>query len=258
MPSDLDIDEAISAVMCALTERITAGEAHELLEAVPPTVRAFFEVCVIHREGRPTTKLDRAEFLERVAEHLGVTPAHAELASEAVFAAIRSELPDEIARNVAQQLPRGLAQLWLAPPRFDAPAEATIAEDEARRSVESHIAAEVALPFDVTSAEAFAAVMCALSQRLSGGEARELLLGLPVPLRRLVDRCMAHRPEPSATFGKDELVRRVTEHVRMTPSEAEALVRATFAGVKRVLPEKVVHDVESQLPFDVRELWEQA
>src|SRR5687767_12208699 len=91
LPATLAADDAIAAVMCTLTSRITAGEAHELLEALPRTVRSFFEICVIHREGLPTLKLDRAEFLDRVAEHLGVTPAHAELVCAVVFDAIRSE-----------------------------------------------------------------------------------------------------------------------------------------------------------------------
>jgi uncharacterized protein (DUF2267 family) len=111
---------------------------------------------------------------------------------------------------------------------------------------------------DVTAADAFTAVMCVFSRRLSGGEARDLLLSRPQSLRRLVDRCMVHRPEPCDVFDRDELLREVARHLHVDAARAAALVRATFAGVKRPIPTKAVHDVSSQLPMDLRELWDEA
>lgn len=258
LPPELGVDDAVAAVMCSLTERLTAGEAHDLLEALPKGVRPFFERCVVHREGKPVEKLDHAEFLDRVAEHLGVTPAHAELVCQAVFEAIRAELPDEVIAHVAQQLPRGLKQLWLGEAPPSVPTPALLTDEEARRAIEEHIAWAVDLPPDVTAADAFAAVMCVFSRRLSGGEARDLLLSLPSSLRGLVDRCMVHRPEPCIVFGRDELLHEVARHLHVDASRARALVHATFAGLKRLIPTKAVHDVSSQLPVDLRELWDEA
>jgi uncharacterized protein (DUF2267 family) len=136
---ELSVDDAIAAVMCLLTERLTAGEAHDLLEALPKEVRPFFERCVVHREGEPVRKLDHAEFLDRVAEHLAVTPAHAERICHAVFEAIRAELSDEVVANVGQQLPRGLKQLWLGEPPPSAPVPGPLSDEEVRRAVEEHI-----------------------------------------------------------------------------------------------------------------------
>jgi uncharacterized protein (DUF2267 family) len=258
LPPELSADDAIAAVMCLLTERLTAGEAHDLLEAVPKGVRPFFERCVVHREGKPVRKLDHAEFLDRVAKHLGVTPAHAERICQTVFEAIRAELSDEVVANVGQQLPRGLKQLWLGEPPPSVPVPAPLSDEEARRAVEEHIDWAVDLPPDVTAADAFTAVMCVFSRRLSGGEARDLLLSLPQSLRGLVDRCMVHRPEPCDVFDRDELLREVARHLHVDAARAGALVRATFAGIKRLIPTKAVHDVSSQLPVDLRELWDES
>jgi len=259
LPADLAPDDAIAAVMCALVDRLTAGETHHLFEALPGSLRSLFATCVRHRIGQPTTKLDHVDFLERVAEHLAVTPAHAEIICEAVFDSVRNELPDKLVGNIAHQLPRGLQELWLSGRRIEAmPVEATLSAEEARRAVEEEIAERTRLPEGVTSCDAFSAVMCTLAQRVSGGEARELLLGLPATMRGLVERCARHRSEESDVFGREELLRRVAIHLRTEPAGAEPIVCAVFGAVKRVLPGKATFDIGSQLPVDLRELWEGA
>lgn len=256
LPPDLSVEDAAGAVMGTLAERLTAGEARKLLDAMPPSLRVMVEPFVLDREGRPTTKLDRAAFIARVGERLGVIPAHAEIICEAVFQAVRRELPQEAVVHVARELPRGVAQLWLAVAPVEPIAEATLAADDARRLVVEEIESAVKLPRGIDGEDAFSAVMCAFSERLSGGEARDLLLGLPDSLRPLVDTCMLHRSEVGAVFGRDELLRRVEDHLHVDASRAEATVRAGLSAVKRVLPEKAVLDVASQLPADLLELWE--
>jgi uncharacterized protein (DUF2267 family) len=259
LPADLVADDAIAAVMCTLMDRLTAGEAHHVIDALPVSMRPLFAACVRHRIGQPTLKLDHVEFLRRVAEHLGVTPAHAELVCEVVFEAVRSELSDKLVDDVAHQLPRGLQELWLAGPRVEPPAEeAILSSDDARLAVEEEIERSVALPPGVTSAAAFSAVMCALAARISGGETRELAFGLPMTLRGLVDRCTRHRAEEGEVFGHEELLRRVATHLLLEPSDAEPITRAVFRATKRVLPERVTVDIASQLPVDLRALWEGA
>ncbi|MBX3207749.1 MAG: DUF2267 domain-containing protein [Labilithrix sp.] len=257
LPRELAAEDAITAVMCALMDRLTAGEAHYLIEAMPASMRPFFATCVRHRAGQPTMRIDHVEFLERVAEHLGVTPAHAELVCEVVFDAVRSELPDKLVDDVAHQLPRGLQQLWLAGPRIEPlPEEATLSSQDARLAIEEEIERSVALPAGIGSMEAFSAVMCALVARVSGGEARELAAGLPVTLRGLVERDAKDRAEEPEVFECDELLRRVATHLSLDPAEVEPIVRAVFGAVRRVLPEKATSDVASQLPVSLRELWE--
>ncbi len=99
------------------------------------------------------------------------------------------------------------------------------------------------------------AVMCTFSRRLSGGEARNLLLALPNTLRPLVGACMLHRTETAARFDEREFVGELAEHPQTTPELATRLAPAVFAAVKRWLPEKDVEDAAGQLPTDLRSLW---
>jgi uncharacterized protein (DUF2267 family)/quercetin dioxygenase-like cupin family protein len=253
LPRHIPAAEAISAVMCTLTERLTAGEAHELLEALPRSVRPLFARCNGHRGRRPVAKLDRAEFLDRVARHLAVTPAHAELVCAAVFEAVSAELPPKLADDVAHQLPRDLQDLWLSP-QPDALASPVLTQDDAREVLEE-INTRIELPAGASPADAFTAVMCALCDRLSGGEARDVLLGLPASVRPLVEQCVVHRGETAAVFDRRQLLRRIGSHLGIDDDHAADLARAVFGAVKRVLPEKEVHDVTSQLPADLVELW---
>ncbi len=259
LPPSVSPDDAIAAVMCTLVDRLTAGEAHYLFEALPASTRSLFATCIRHRAGQPTMRLDDVAFLARVAEHLGVTPAHAEIICGAVFDAVRDELPDKLVSDIAHQLPRGLQELWLAGGRVEeAPAEASLSAEDARRAIEEQIATSTPLPDGVTSSDAFSAVMCTVAQRLSGGEARELLLGLPTTMRGLVDRCAVHRAEESEVFGLEELLRRVAEHLHIEPARAQPIVVAVFSSAKRALPAKATFDIGSQLPVELRDLWARA
>lgn len=114
------------------------------------------------------------------------------------------------------------------------------------------------LPAGVSGAQALSAVLCVLVQRLSGGEARDLVEALPAGLRPLVEPCARHRGEEGERFDRAEFLRRVAAHLHVTVAQAEAIARGVFAAVQRTLPAKKVHDVASQLPRDLEELWASA
>lgn len=258
LPASLTVEAAVAAVMCVLVERLTAGEAHQLLEGVPQALRPMFQMCVVHRMGRPVLALDRAELLARVADHLDVTPAHAEIVTSAVFDAVRAELPPELAHDVASQLPRGVKELWLSRPILAPDLDTTIRAEQQRREVEAEIERRAPLPPNVTAAKAFGAVMCALTRRLSGGEAKDVLLGLPADLRELVEGCVIHRGERPAMFDRDELLRDVREHLSIGGADAERIVSAVLRAAKRVLPQTTTVAVTSQLPSDLAGMWSSA
>jgi uncharacterized protein (DUF2267 family) len=105
------------------------------------------------------------------------------------------------------------------------------------------------------AAEAASAVLCALEQRLSGGEARDLDEELPWALRDLVRRCQQHpRARPQGT-GRDEFVARVAGELELEPLQAERVVRDVFSAVRDLLSEQESSDVAGQLPADLRALW---
>lgn len=245
---------AATAVLGTLIERLTPGEAHELFASTPASLQPLIELCIARREARGTERLERAAFLDRVARELGVTPAHAETISAVVFASVRAELPLELLDDVAHQLPRSLQHLWQFPEVSSANGR-VVTQDDAR-DVLDEIARRVELPSGATASDAFSGVMCALCDRLSGGEARDVWLALPGTMRPLVERCVLHRGEPADVFDREQLFERVATHLRTDVAHAEEITRAVFAAVKRLLPEREVDDVASQLPRDLVVLWE--
>jgi uncharacterized protein (DUF2267 family) len=258
LPAELTVEAAVAAVMCALTERLTAGEAFDVLTSIPSSIAAMFEPCVLHRAGQPTQRLGRAELLQRVADHLSVTPAHAEVVCSAVFTAMRAELPADVVMAVAHQLPRGLRELWLGPPIEAPDLDVAVPPEDTRRAVEKDLDRRAKLPPHVTPSAAFAATMCIFAHRLSGGETRHVLLGLPPAMRALVESCATHREERAAVFGRDELLREVGEHLATDATETARIVREVLRAAKRALPQRTIAEIESQLPADLRELWQAA
>lgn len=253
LPSEVDPAEAATAVMCVLVERLTAGEAHELFESMPPSMRALFRSCEAHRERKPVHKFDRAELIMRVARHLGVTPAHGEAITTAVLAAIRKELPSKVVEHVASQLPRDLKNLWLASGAV-APPSSPVLESGARHIVEEEIARR--LPRGSTSpAAALGCVMGHFLQRISGGEAWDVFMGLPEELHPLLEGAALDRAEAAHVFGRKELLADIAHDLRIPYGEAETVARAVFAAVRQVLPTKEIDDVASELPDELRALW---
>jgi uncharacterized protein (DUF2267 family) len=131
---------------------------------------------------------------------------------------------------------------------------------EAPGSVEgffAHIERSGVLPPNVTPAAAASAVLCVLSQRVSGGQAGDLRQAMPGPLRELFQRCPRHREEPPETFDRQEFLRRVADHLGIASDQAEAIARAVFAALQEQVPSvrPEVDDIESQLPRDLKELW---
>jgi uncharacterized protein (DUF2267 family) len=114
------------------------------------------------------------------------------------------------------------------------------------------------LPSGMGGTEAAAAVLCVLAQRLSRGEARDVVVALPEGLRLRVQVCARHRGERGEAFDYDEFLRRVMAHLDVSRPEAEDIVRAVFAAVRRMLPLKEQQDVASQLPWDLEQLWRSA
>ena len=94
-----------------------------------------------------------------------------------------------------------------------------------------------------------------MAQRLSRGQARDLLETLPEGLRPHVHACARHRGERGQAFDYDEFLRRVAAHLDVNGPEAEEIARTVFAAVRRTLPVKEREDVASQLPRDLEQLW---
>jgi uncharacterized protein (DUF2267 family) len=103
---------AVEAVMCALAQRVAGDEFEDLRELLPEPFRGRLAACERHA-ARPAGPFRTAEdFYAVVGEDLGAAPAEVETKVRAVFAAIRDQLPEAAAEDVAGQLPPELDVLW--------------------------------------------------------------------------------------------------------------------------------------------------
>lgn len=253
LPSFVHANDAAVATTRALLDRLTPGQAHILVTSLPHEVRGLLENTALGREERPTLTGGRAELFDRVGNELGVAPASAELIVSAVFRALQQLLPRDVIAHTAQQLPHDLRHLWLSP--LPIATEDITGDLDLLRQVLDDIERSGALPVRIGAREAFSSVMCLFEQRLSGGDARDLLLGLPRALRPFVERCMLERREEPTTFGLEELSANVAADLGVELVEADAIVAAVIAAVTRALPEEELARVASQLPDDLRAVW---
>ena len=132
--------------------------------------------------------------------------------------------------------------------RREAPVNATA-------DVEAKIEQQGGLPPGMRGTDAAAAVLCFLAQRLSGGEARDLVVTLPEGIRARVQAYARHRGERGEAFDYDQFLRRVAAHLDVSAPKAEEITRAVFTAVRQTLPVKEQQDVAGQLPWDLEQLW---
>lgn len=257
LPPSVSAADATTAVTCALTMRVSGGEARDVLESLPVSVHALLRRCDRHPSA-PAVPVDREAFVRRIAEHLGVSEGEAEGIAFGVFSALRARLPMKEAEDVASQLPKELREQWrraapgLAEPEERVPAGIT---PQVAHFVLGQIEQSGALPAVITGAQAFTAVMCTLEHALSAAEAQRFARTLPGSIRPLVDRCAVHRNGPTARLHSDEFTLQVADHLHTDAAPAEAITRAVFAAVQRLLSAPEVEEVARELAPDLRDMW---
>jgi uncharacterized protein (DUF2267 family) len=115
LPRRAEAARAVEAVMCALAQRISSAGFGDLRELLPDPFRTRLSACERHAvapRGRFTTAED---FYAVVAEDLDRSPDEVEPTVRAVFAAVRAQLSEQEAEDVASQLPAELEALWRRP-----------------------------------------------------------------------------------------------------------------------------------------------
>lgn len=111
LPPGVELEEAVSAVLCALLARLDLEQARLVLDALPPLVVARVGRCPIHG-GAVGEVFDSETLVRRVAEHLQIGEDSAEPLAAVVFRALRAQLPPRPNEAVENQLPRDLRDLW--------------------------------------------------------------------------------------------------------------------------------------------------
>ncbi len=104
-------EKAASSILCALEQRIQAGEAKDLNAQLPQKLRELLVRCERH-EGDKPRRFNRDEFLKMVCDDLGVDTSEAERLARGVFKTVRGHVSEGEADQVAANLPPDLRELW--------------------------------------------------------------------------------------------------------------------------------------------------
>lgn len=115
LPRRAEAARAVEAVMCALSQRVCHSDFDDLRETLPDPFRARLAVCERHAVTTPRHFRALEDFYEVVAEDLDRSPEDVEPTVRAVFAAVRAQLSENHAEDVANQLPYELQLLWRRP-----------------------------------------------------------------------------------------------------------------------------------------------
>lgn len=107
MPKEL-AERAAVAVLSVLERRMPSSGARHLEAQLPSKLRELLTHLSQRRFGR-------AAFLQMVADELSMDPHQVEPIVRAVFRAVRFKISDGEAEDVAAELPKDLAELWLHP-----------------------------------------------------------------------------------------------------------------------------------------------
>ncbi|HWE09509.1 MAG TPA: DUF2267 domain-containing protein [Solirubrobacteraceae bacterium] len=234
-------EQAASATLKTLAERISGGEADDIAAFIPRELRG-----VLTSVPEPAEPFGLDEFVRRVAEREGVDEATARRHAEAVFVALGQAVAPGELRDMAAQLPREYEPLLEAAQvgRRAAPEEdplvtgvahlASLDPPMARRAVE--------------------AVLETLAVRISEGEVEDLMERLPVDLTPALERGLLESRRPRR-MSLDEFLERVAGAEGVDRDEAGRHARAVFAALRALVSGKEIHDVESELPAEYAPLF---
>ncbi len=115
LPRRAEAARAVEAVVCALSQRIAGPEFEQLRELLPDPFRTRLAPCERHAVSPRAAFASADDFYAVVAEDLDRSPDEVEATVRAVFAAIRAQLAEPEADDVAGLLPPELEPLWRRP-----------------------------------------------------------------------------------------------------------------------------------------------
>jgi uncharacterized protein (DUF2267 family) len=112
LPRRAEAARAVEAVVCALAQRISHPDFDDLRELLPEPFRKRLVACERHAASPRNDLRSASDFYEVVGEDLERDPDEVESVVRAVFAAVRAQLSERDAEDVAARLPHELEPLW--------------------------------------------------------------------------------------------------------------------------------------------------
>ena len=112
------VEEAVraaSVVLTCLEQRLTPEEAEDLNAQLPIKLQEMLAEAKRPETGKPVVRMHKQQFLETIAQALGIESEKAEQIARNVFMTLRAHISEGEARDVASQLPLDLKPLWAEP-----------------------------------------------------------------------------------------------------------------------------------------------
>jgi uncharacterized protein (DUF2267 family) len=116
LPRRVEAARAVEAVVCALAQRLAEPHFEDLKDILSSPFHSRFVACERHVAAPPAEAPASAdEVYAVVAEDLDRSPDEVEPTVRAVLAAVRTQLGEHEAEEVAGKLPPDLQPLWRRP-----------------------------------------------------------------------------------------------------------------------------------------------
>jgi uncharacterized protein (DUF2267 family) len=225
-------ERAIRATLETLAERLSKGEARDLLAQLPAEMKPW-----IYTET-DIDPFDYDEFLRRVAEREGVDVETAERHARDVFYALGLAVTSDEIADLAAELPHDFAPVVTeaTKERLD-----IMPADEFVRRV-----AERAGLDEQQAWRAIDAALETLAERIAGGEVEDLISQVPVRLHPPLKRHLG----PATKMSVDRFLQLIAEREGVPVDQARAHAHAVFTTLREAIQDKEFFDVTVQLPND--------
>lgn len=109
------VEKVTTVVLNSLRSRITRDEADDVSAQLPEDLKEMWGsgIKAFLTSMMGPSKLDEAEFMDRVARNADLDPKMAEQSVRAVFHTLKDQISQGESEDVAAQLPKKLKVLWL-------------------------------------------------------------------------------------------------------------------------------------------------
>ena len=231
---------AARSTLRTLGQRITRGEARDIAAFLTGGLQ---EILMSALERAERFGLD--QFVRRVAELEGVDEATAYRHVQAVFVALGEAVAPGELSDMAAQLPKDFDPLHAA---------ARSGGQSTRQDPLVLGVAQLASLEPVRARRAVEAVLETLAVRISYGEVEDLMERLPPDLRPALERGLS-QSRRATRMSLDQFLDRVAKLEGVPREEAERHARVVFAALRKLVPDKEIYDVESELPGEYASLF---
>lgn len=102
------------------------------------------------------------------------------------------------------------------------------------------------------------AVVCTLSQRVSGGTAQRMFEQLPPDVRDLFERCQRRLTDLAPQGDRDDFYLAVAEHLMVDPTDVRRILHSVFAALHGQITEAEADRIARELPQNLASTWEAA